>query len=100
MQIAGVEITHTDKLLFPKDGITKLDVVKYYEKVADKMITYLKNRPLSLVRAPEGIDEFKFYQKHPGEKFPAYIERVKIKEIKGTTGVYIEIDALNDLMYL
>jgi len=97
--IAGVEIIHPNKILFPESGITKLDLARYYEKVSEKILTYLKNRPVSLVRAPEGITEQKFYQKHPSENFPQYIERVKIKEKEGY-GVYITIDNLNDIIFL
>lgn len=99
MKIVGVEITNPDKILFPESKITKLDIAQYYEKVADKILPELKNRQISLVRSPEGIGEVKFYQKHPSESFPDYIERVKIKEKEGT-GIYIEIDSLNDIIYL
>lgn len=100
MTVAGVEITHPERVLFPEDGITKLDVVNYYHKVAKKMIPFLTNRAVSLVRSPGGIDEGRFYQKHPSENFPEYIDRIKIKEKDGETNLYIEIDSENDLVYL
>ena len=46
---ANIDISHPDKLLFPEGGITKRDVADYYRKIADYMLPYLKERPLTLV---------------------------------------------------
>lgn len=99
MKIKDIEITHPDKLIFPEDGITKLEVVKYYEHVADKMLPFLLGRPVSLVRSPAGIAKGMFYQKHPAESFPKYIERVTIQE-KTESDTYITLDEVKDLIYL
>jgi bifunctional non-homologous end joining protein LigD len=56
-----VEITHPDRVLFP-DGITKADLVDYYDAVAEVMLPHLKGRPLTLWRYPRGIDEQGFVQ--------------------------------------
>lgn len=98
--IQNIEITHPDKILFPESKISKLDVAKYYEKVSDKILPFLKGRPVTLVRNPEGINEKGFYQRHPFESFPEYIERVKIKEKSGEKDLYIAIDEVSDLIYL
>jgi bifunctional non-homologous end joining protein LigD len=55
-------------------GITKLDLVRYYESVADWMLPHLKDRPLSMVRAPNGITEELFFQKHPETRMPGLKE--------------------------
>lgn len=99
LEIAGVTITHPEKILYPESGVNKYQVATYYKQVAEQMLPYVVNRPLSLVRSPHGVGDVTFYQKHPSESFPDYIERVKIKEKEGT-GVYITIDGLNDLIYL
>jgi bifunctional non-homologous end joining protein LigD len=99
INIADVTITHPDKVLYPDFGITKLDIAKYYEKVAPLILPHLQNRPVSLVRTPDGVNKFRFFQKHPTENFPDYIDRVKIQE-KEKIGVYITIDQLNDIIYL
>lgn len=64
------------------------------------MKPFLLNRPISMVRAPHGINSINFYQKHPQESFPNYIERVKLRENKGGSGVYITIDELDDVLFL
>lgn len=56
-------ITHPDKLYFPESGISKMDVIDYYESVAEYILPHIKNRPQSLHRFPNGIDAPGFYQK-------------------------------------
>lgn len=97
--IDGVKITHPDKVLFYSPVLTKLDIITYYKKVSKLFIEEVKGRPISMVRSPNGIKGPKFYQKHPSESFPEYIERVKIKE-KDEYDTYITIDQLNDILYL
>ncbi|MBR6779222.1 MAG: non-homologous end-joining DNA ligase [Clostridia bacterium] len=63
--VAGVEISSPEKILYPKDKITKLDVAKYYEKVAPLMLPYLNKRLLSVIRCHQGIGDACFYKKHP-----------------------------------
>jgi bifunctional non-homologous end joining protein LigD len=58
------ELTHPDKVFFPKTKYTKGDLVKYYEAVAEYMLPYLSDRPHSLIRMPSGIDGESFYQKN------------------------------------
>lgn len=99
MQIAGVELTHPDKVYYPSHHTTKLEVAKYYERAAEFMLPFLKNRPATLVRSIHGVQAGTFYQRHPGEYFPDYIERVKIHG-KEETEIYITLDALEDLIYL
>jgi bifunctional non-homologous end joining protein LigD len=83
--VAGVKISNPSKLLYPEDGITKLDAAKYYEAVAEWILPHLKNRPLTLVRCPNGWEKSCFFQKHPDDKVSDVIERVKVRESKGTT---------------
>ncbi|HYE07521.1 MAG TPA: non-homologous end-joining DNA ligase [Planctomycetota bacterium] len=58
-QIDGIRITHPDRVVYPEDGRTKLDVVRYYEAIAPWMLPHVAGRPLTLVRCDRGI--------HPGE---------------------------------
>lgn len=60
----GITLTSPDKLLFPDAGITKEDLARYYESVAELMLPYVVNRPISLVRCPEGCAEPCFFQRH------------------------------------
>jgi bifunctional non-homologous end joining protein LigD len=64
--IAGITITSPDKVIFEDPEITKADVVRYYEKVSERMLPYVRNRILSIVRCPKGISQSCFYKKHPG----------------------------------
>ncbi|MFO7744297.1 MAG: non-homologous end-joining DNA ligase [Psychroflexus sp.] len=83
MKIEDIDISHPDKPIFPDREITKLDLVSYYEKIADKMLPYLKDRPLTLQRFPDGIDAKGFYQKNAADYFPDYIERISIETKQG-----------------
>ena len=64
--IEGVKITHPDKILFDDPAITKADVVRYYEKAAERMLPYVSHRLLSIVRCPKGVSQTCFFKKHPG----------------------------------
>ncbi len=92
-------LTSPTRILFPKTGHTKEQIAAYYKYVAPAMLPFLKNFPVSLVRAPEGVASPKFYQRHPQEYFPAYIERVRVAEKEGS-GVYILLDSYEDIEYL
>lgn len=59
-----VVITHPDRVVYPQDGVTKGEIADYYEAVADRILRHLKDRPVSIVRAPDNIEET-FFQRHP-----------------------------------
>ena len=59
-----VSITNPNKLLFPKLGLTKLDLLRYYESVGEWMLPHLQRRPVSLLRGPNGVGGQLFFQKH------------------------------------
>jgi bifunctional non-homologous end joining protein LigD len=59
-----VKVTHPDRIIDPTTGITKLDLVRYYESVAQWILPHLKDRPLAMLRAPAGVSEEMFFQKH------------------------------------
>ena len=99
MKIAGIEITHPDKILFPEHKITKGQVVAYYESVADKMLPFLKDRPLTLHRFPDGIQENGFYQKNVSDYFPSFIKTVLIKTEEGSNTQVI-CNSKKSLIYL
>jgi bifunctional non-homologous end joining protein LigD len=60
------KVSHGERVIDPSTGLTKLDLVRYYESVAQWMLPHLKGRPCSLVRGPEGIEGQLFFQKHAG----------------------------------
>ncbi len=64
--IEGVKISSPDKIIYNELDITKEEVIRYYSKVADKMLPYVRHRILSIVRCPKGVSQACFYKKHPG----------------------------------
>jgi bifunctional non-homologous end joining protein LigD len=79
-----VEITHPDRVLFPADGITKRDLVTYYEDVADTMLPHLRDRALNVQRFPRGIGEKGFIQQDFAETLPDWMGRVRVAKEDGT----------------
>lgn len=74
-----LRLTNQDKIYFPKDGITKGDIIAYYNEVAELMLPYLKNRPQSMNRFPNGIDGQSFYQKDiDTAKSPSWLKTVPL----------------------
>ncbi len=70
VQVPTLNYTNTDKIYFPKDGYTKGDLLHYYEEIAPYLLPYLKDRPQTLHRFPNGIHAQGFYQKNIDENFP------------------------------
>lgn len=62
--LAGLKVTHPERVIDPASGATKIELIRYYALVAPLMISHLQGRPVSLVRAPDGIDGQLFFQKH------------------------------------
>lgn len=83
-----VEITHPDKVLLPK-GITKGDLIDYYDKIADQMVPYCKDRALMMHRFPEGLEGESFYQKDASAYFPDWIKRAKIPKEGGFNSMVV-----------
>ena len=78
-----VPLTHPDKLLFPGDGVTKADLARYYADVADRMLPGLRDRPISMVRYPDGLDGPRFFQKNAPSYFPDWIRRARVDKEGG-----------------
>ncbi|MCK9270564.1 MAG: non-homologous end-joining DNA ligase [Bacteroidales bacterium] len=74
-----IEITHPEKVLFPKAGFTKMDVVNYYDRISAYLLPHLQDRPLTMHRFPAGIQGHDFYQKEAPEYFPDWIETIRVK---------------------
>ncbi len=89
-----VKLTNQNKLYFPKDQVTKGDVIAFYQNISKYILPYLKNRPQSLNRFPNGIDGMSFYQKDAAEETPDWIETQKI--FSESTEKYINYIICND----
>jgi bifunctional non-homologous end joining protein LigD len=95
--VEGVRLTHPDRVLYPEQGITKLSLARYYGAVRDWILPEVRNRPLSLVRCPEGEGGTCFYQKHVGAGVPDSIGRAEIAEKSGERA-YLVIEDLAGLI--
>lgn len=72
-RVAGVVISHPEKVLWPGEGITKLDLARYYERVGPTLLKYAAHRPLTLRPFPRGIDHPGFYLKRAPAGRPSWI---------------------------
>jgi len=90
MSIRGITLSHPDKILYPDDKITKLDIAEYYDRVADIMLPHINNYPISLMRCNEGIGPSCFFQRHE-EGEPDLLKKVPIK-LNEMTREYIVLD--------
>lgn len=95
-----VDVSSVDKVLFPDDGITKGELVAYYDRVADIAFPYLADRPVALKRHPEGIGSEGFFQKNVSEHFPDWLGRVRIDKRDGGTTDNVVITEPAALAYL
>jgi len=80
-----VPLIHPDKILFPELGLTKRELSDYYELVSEIMLPHVVNRPLTLLRCPEGRQKQCFFQKHPGESLAEGLIRVQVPSSEGTS---------------
>jgi len=78
-----VELSHLDKVFFPGDGITKGDLVAYYEEMAPRIVPYLRDRPLVMDRYPDGITGQRLVQKNVPGYFPDWVTRAEVKKRDG-----------------
>ncbi|MEO8960607.1 MAG: DNA ligase D [Ginsengibacter sp.] len=83
--INGHDITfnNLDKIYFPKKKVTKRDVINYYYVVAPYMLPYMKDRPQTLIRYPNGIDGKSFYQKDVTGKVPEWVKQFPFSSERG-----------------
>jgi DNA ligase D len=78
MTAARVEVTRPDKLLWPAPGITKQAYVGYLGSVSELMLPWLRDRPLSVIRAPDGVDGERYFQKNTPKYAPTWVKTVTI----------------------
>lgn len=95
--IEGIKITHPDKVLFEDPSITKADVVRYYEQAAARMLPYVSNRLLSIVRCPKGVSQTCFFKKHP-EPDRKGIVPLAVSGSDGETEEYFYIENISGLI--
>lgn len=87
--VAGIGISHPERIVYPDAKVTKRQVAEYYEAMADRVLDTAADHPLSLVRLPEGLEGERFFQKHAGKGFPKDIKTLSIAESDGDHSDYM-----------
>jgi bifunctional non-homologous end joining protein LigD len=84
----SIVITHANRVVYPGESITKGDVTAYYRRVMTWFLPNIVNRPLSVVRCPEGVEKTCFFQKHPINGLH-HVGTIELKEEKGSLATYM-----------
>jgi len=96
--IAGVRLTHPERVLYPESGLTKLDLARFYEDIGEWLLPHIVGRPLSLVRCPTGLGSC-FYVKHATTADAKVLRRIPIRE-KDETREYVVAEGMPGVMAL
>jgi bifunctional non-homologous end joining protein LigD len=94
-----VPISHPDKVLFPDAGVTKLELARYYERVAGAMLPHVRGRPVAMHGFPDGVDEPGYYVKETPRHFPRWIRTARVGKRGGSVRHVLCNDAAT-LVYL
>jgi bifunctional non-homologous end joining protein LigD len=97
--VVGVRISHPERLIYPDLGISKIQLARYYERVADWVVPHVSGRPLTLVHCPAGIGAPCHYLKHAKAWGPRALRRVRIRE-KTKVGEYLVADSIEAVVSL
>ncbi|MGG1571859.1 non-homologous end-joining DNA ligase [Fictibacillus sp. NRS-1165] len=97
LNINGVKVavTSPDKPLWPKKGLKKIHYLEYLTRVAPYLLPFLRNRALTVIRYPHGVNDERFYQKNCPDYAPDFIETVREDQID-----YIVCNTLPSLLWL
>jgi bifunctional non-homologous end joining protein LigD len=97
--VGGIGISHPDRILYPGTDITKQQLAEYYDAVAEYILPHVKNRPLSMVRCPEGTGKECFFQRHIARGQSPYLHDTGIA-VKGRNEDYLMIKDAKGLIIL
>jgi bifunctional non-homologous end joining protein LigD len=102
-----LKLTHLDRVYWPPDAalkqnaITKRDLLRYFARVSPYMLTHLADRPLTMIRMPEGIAGERFFQKHWDPELPPFAKKITVfSEHKDERHDYLLCDNLATLLWL
>jgi bifunctional non-homologous end joining protein LigD len=93
-----VKISNRDRIIYPEAKITKGELADYFVAVGSVMMPWVANRPLTLVRCPQGRDKECFFQKHDAGTFGPHVRHVPIKESSGKSEDYLYVDDLDGIL--
>src|SRR5687767_5656652 len=97
--VAGIRISHPDRLIYPDLGISKIQLARYYEEIADWIVPHVAGRPLTLVHCPAGLAAPCTFLKHAKAWGPSALRRVRIQE-KTKVGEYLIADSIEAVVSL
>ena len=97
--VAGIPISHADRLIYPEQGISKIQLARYYDGIAEWVVPHVRGRPLTLVHCPEGVPGQCRYLKHAKAWGPDALRRVPIQE-KTKIGEYLVADTIGAVVAL
>lgn len=97
-----LSLSNLDKVLWPRDGYTKGDLIAYYHGISASIVPYLKGRPLTLERFPNGIDGSSFFEKNVPQGLPEWVDRVTVPSPGSSRGkiTYVVCNDAPTLVYL
>jgi bifunctional non-homologous end joining protein LigD len=97
---AKVEFTHTEKVFFPDGGFTKGQLIRYYVDVAEFILPHLRDRPVTLIRFPDGVTGGKFYEKNAPKFAPSWVKTYSVPRKRGKGDIrYILINDVSTLAW-
>jgi bifunctional non-homologous end joining protein LigD len=99
IEIAGIKLSHPDRVLYPEQGITKRELAEYYVQIADRILPHVSGRPLTLVRCPEGQQGQCFFQRNAEGGISPAIRRLPLHDGKSVKHALM-IDSIDGLIAL
>jgi bifunctional non-homologous end joining protein LigD len=99
IEVEGVRISHPERIIFPGTDITKLRLAEYYREVADRILPYVVDRPLSMLRCPDGAGGACFFQRHVARGQSPHIHETHVT-VHGRNEDYLKIRDVQGLMSL
>ncbi len=94
----GIHITNPDRAIFPTENLTKGDLANYYAAIDPLLMADAKNRPITLIRCPQGRAKKCFFQKHDTGSMGEHVKHVAIKEKKGGEQDYLRVDDVRGIL--
>ena len=95
---SSIKISSRDRVIYPEAGLTKGQLADYYAAIAPVALRWLANRPISLVRCPQGRAKHCFFQKHDAGSFGEHVHHVDVREKDGSVEPYLYVEDLDGIM--
>ena len=94
----GIEISNSDRVIYPGEGITKKDLADYYATVEPLLMVDAAMRPITLIRCPRGAGEHCFFQKHDSGSMSEHVKQIPVKEKDGSVEDYLYFEDVRGVL--